>query len=281
MNSLIAVTSGKGGVGKTIISAALAVGLARMGRKVLLIDGDLGLRNLDLVLGMENEILYTLWDLARGLCLERETILPVCGNLDFLAASQTDSWEDVSGEAILTVFEDIRQKYDFVIVDSPAGIGRGFRYALDMADESIVVTAPTRTSRRAAEKVVQLLGAGHSRVWMLFNDFRPGKTGRVSFEEMLSVEEPEHFLGVVPHSEEIVYLSENGDIKNFPANSSFGEAIRLVLRVLTEGKEYPDMRWNRILQAAERENNTSADGKTVSDLRRILRRSQNWRRRRR
>ena len=152
MTQVLSVISGKGGVGKTLLTAALGIQLSRMGKKVLLIDGDMGLRNLDLILGVENECFYNIWDLAQGKCFIRDAILSIDENLYFLSASQGETWEEISSDAINTVLEDIDEIYDFILIDCPAGIGAGIKFAAKISDFAIIVLAPSFGHRSGMQK---------------------------------------------------------------------------------------------------------------------------------
>lgn len=125
MAAIFSIASGKGGVGKTLITTSFGILLSRQGKKVIMIDGDMGLRNMDLGLGVENECLYNIYDAAQGKCFLEEAIIPVSKNLDFLPASQNDSWDTVFPSAFDTVLEDIQNSYDFILIDCPAGLGKG------------------------------------------------------------------------------------------------------------------------------------------------------------
>ena len=159
MGTIVAVLSGKGGVGKTTVSASLAGAIAERGAKVLLTDGDLGLRDLDLVVGKEDEVLYDAVDLWQGNCTEEEAILKLADNLDFLPASQTNVWEDLGRKGYRRMIKDLADVYDYVVVDAPAGIGRGTQLIAQTAHRMIVVTEPVRTSMRNAERLMRILDA--------------------------------------------------------------------------------------------------------------------------
>ena len=156
---VIVVTSGKGGVGKTTTSANIGTALAKLGYKVALIDTDIGLRNLDLLLGLENRIVYTLVDVVEGNCKLKQALVKdkKNPNLVLLAAAQTRDKSAVSVEQIQEVCEEMKKKYDFIIVDSPAGIEQGFQIATASATEAIVVATPEMSSVRDADRIIGLL----------------------------------------------------------------------------------------------------------------------------
>ena len=154
MAEIVSFASGKGGVGKTLLTAALGIFLSRKGKKVLLIDGDMGMRNMDLVLGLENECFYHVMDLAEGRCFAKDVILEVNDHLDFLPAAQNDTWETVFPAAMDTVLEDVEDKYDYILLDCPAGRGEGIRFAEHLSDHMFLVVAPSWASKRNAERLM-------------------------------------------------------------------------------------------------------------------------------
>ena len=158
---VITVTSGKGGVGKTTAVANLAVALASNGSKVVCIDGDIGLRNLDVILGLENRIVYDIVDVIEGRCrlkqaMIRDKKLP---NLYLIPAAQTRDKNAVSPSDMNRLIKELRADYDFVLIDSPAGIERGFRNAIAAADRVLVVTNPEVSAVRDADRVIGILEA--------------------------------------------------------------------------------------------------------------------------
>ena len=153
------IVSGKGGTGKTTVSTSLALALARMGRQVLLFDGDVGLRCCDLLMGMEDLIVYDAGDVLEWRCTleEAATPHPQCQTLRLLSAPQMASPGDMSKKAIASLIAEARQSYDDILIDCPAGIGRGLKNVWQAADEAILVATPDDASRRAAERVSSLL----------------------------------------------------------------------------------------------------------------------------
>lgn len=280
---IMAVMSGKGGAGKTMMTVSLGAALARMGKKVLLVDADMGLRDLDLAVGQENEVFYTLWDLARGKCFERDALIAVDKHLDFLAAAQTETWEDVDPEAVSTVFEDLRDRYDAVLIDCPAGVGEGIRFARSVAGEAAVVVNPTWISRRDAERTLQVLGPKYPS-FILFNNFYFSGKGSLSFQEMYDAMEPEHFLGVIPHSGEAEQLMQEGRLHEFSDTGAFGTALSMAARVFWDDREYTQMQWERILRMEEHHRGTEhagqADAAVSRGLRGRIRYPGNWKNRR-
>ena len=161
MSEVIVITSGKGGVGKTTTTANIGIGLAKLGKKVLVIDTDLGLRNLDVVLGLENRIVYNLVDVIEGKCRPKQAIIKDkrFQDLYLLPSAQTKDKSSVSPEQMKKLTEDLREDYDFVLLDCPAGIEQGFQNAIAGADKAIVVTTPEVSSIRDADRIIGLLEA--------------------------------------------------------------------------------------------------------------------------
>jgi septum site-determining protein MinD len=206
------VTSGKGGVGKTTTTANLGVALARLGKQVALVDADIGLRNLDLVLGLEKRIVYDVVDLAEGRCQVRQALIKdkrVPG-LFLMPAAQTKDKESVSEAQMARVVHALGADFDIVLVDCPAGIEHGFRNAVAGADEAIVVTMPEVSAIRDADRVLGMLGTRRAR--LVVNRIRPEM---VRSGDMLSVDDVaevlgREVLGVVPDDEEIIDTTNRG-----------------------------------------------------------------------
>nr|MBO2470079.1 septum site-determining protein MinD [Bacillota bacterium] len=161
MGVAIVITSGKGGVGKTTTTANLGTALAMLDKKVCLVDTDIGLRNLDLVLGLENRILYDLVDVVEGRCKLQTALIPdkrLEGKLVLLPAAQTKDKSAVSPEQMAQlVKEQLKSDYDYVLIDCPAGIEQGFRNAIAGADRAVVVTTPDSTAVRDADRIIGIL----------------------------------------------------------------------------------------------------------------------------
>src|SRR5512146_2672888 len=162
---VITVTSGKGGVGKTTMTANLGAALASRGQKVTCIDGDIGLRNLDVILGLENRIVYDLVDIVEGRCRLRQAMIrdKRLPELFLIPAAQTRDKSAVSPSDMVRVCDELRQEVDWVLIDSPAGIERGFRNAIAPADKVLVVTNPEMSAVRDADRVIGLLEAEEKR----------------------------------------------------------------------------------------------------------------------
>lgn len=253
MAKVLSVVSGKGGVGKTLLTAAIGIQLSRIGKRVLLIDGDMGLRNLDLILGIENECFYNIWDLAQGKCFFSDAILSVNDNLDFLAAAQNETWEELFPEAIHTVLEDVGQFYDIILIDCPAGIGAGIKFVSKVSDIAIIILAPSWASKRNAEKMIFEMPR-NVQSYLVFNQFSENEEEKISFEEMLEQVDEEIFGGVVPFSREAARLSHHGELQAYSADSAIADSLQCIINVILKGREYPRVRWNHILHLANEEN---------------------------
>jgi len=206
------VTSGKGGVGKTTTTANLGVALARLGKQVALVDADIGLRNLDLVLGLEKRIVYDVVDLAEGRCQPRQALIKDkrLSGLYLMPAAQTKAKESVSEEQMERVARSLSSEFDVVLIDCPAGIEHGFRNAIAGADEAIVVTMPEVAAIRDADRILGMLGNRRARI--VVNRVRPDM---VKSGDMLSVDDVaeilgREILGVVPDDEEIIDSTNRG-----------------------------------------------------------------------
>lgn len=237
---IITVTSGKGGVGKTTATANIAVALARLGKRVVGIDADIGLRNLDVVMGLENRIVYDLVDVVEGRCKLRQAMvkdkrLP---DLYLLPAAQTRDKTAVSPEDMVTLTNQLRDDYDYIVIDSPAGIEWGFRNAVAPADEVIVVTNPEVSAVRDADRIVGLLEADERRIPISLVINRV-KLEMVRKGDMLSVNDvmeilAVRLLGVVPEDEQILVSSNRGvpltlDSQKTPAGDAFSNIARRIM----------------------------------------------------
>jgi septum site-determining protein MinD len=173
---VIVVTSGKGGVGKTTTTANLAVALAGMGNRVVAIDGDVGLRNLDVIMGLENRIVYTLIDALEGICRLKQTLIKDKRreNLSMIPTAQSKTKDAVTAEQMVSVCNELRADFDYILVDSPAGIEAGFRNAAAGADEALVITTPEVSAVRDADRIIGLLESMEkSPIRLIVNRIKP------------------------------------------------------------------------------------------------------------
>ncbi len=216
MSRIIVVTSGKGGVGKTTSSANLGMALAKLGSKVVLVDADFGLRNLDLLLGLENRIVYTALEVIARECkldqaLVKDKRQP---NLSLLAAPQTRNKTAITAAHMKALVEVLSRYFDYVLIDCPAGIESGFQNAIAGAKEAIIVTTPEISAVRDADRVVGLLEANRiTDIKLILNRIRPAM---VKNNDMMSVEDVLDILsvkliGVIPDDEQVIVSTNKGE----------------------------------------------------------------------
>ena len=213
---VIVVTSGKGGVGKTTTTANIATALAILGHRVVAIDGDVGLRNLDVVMGLENRIVYTLVDALDGNCRLNQTLIKDkrVENLYMIPTAQSKTKDAVSPEEMVNVCEELRSSFDYILIDSPAGIESGFKNASVGADEALVVTTPEITAVRDADRIIGLLESMEkSPIRLIVNRIRPHM---VQQGDMLGVSDVLDILaipliGMVPDDESVSTSTSKGE----------------------------------------------------------------------
>lgn len=216
MTRIIVVTSGKGGVGKTTISANLGMTIASLGRKVVLVDADFGLRNLDLILGLENRIVYTAVEVIEGECRLEQALVKDKrqNNLFLLPAAQNRTKDAVNPEQMQELIGKLINLADYIIVDCPAGIESGFQNAIAGAKEALIVTTPEVASVRDADRVIGLLEAnGIKRIQLIVNRIEPEM---VQVNEMMSPEDILEILaipliGMIPDDERVIVSSNRGE----------------------------------------------------------------------
>nr|WP_317379486.1 septum site-determining protein MinD [uncultured Faecalimonas sp.] len=242
MGEVIVITSGKGGVGKTTTTANIGAGLAQMGKKVIVIDTDLGLRNLDVVLGLENRIVYNLVDVITGSCRLKQALIKDrrYPELYLLPSAQTKDKSSVTPEQMKKLTEELKELFDYIILDCPAGIERGFQNAIAGADRAVVVTTPEVSAIRDADRIIGLLeqgGIGQSE--LVINRLRMDMVKR---GEMMSVEDVTEILGirligVIPDDEKVVIGTNQGE-PVISLEAKAGTAYKNICRRLT-GEEVP------------------------------------------
>ena len=241
---VIVITSGKGGVGKTTTNANIGTALARAGNKVVMIDTDLGLRNLDLLLGLENRIVYTIVDVVEKRCKLKQSLFndKKNPNLCLLAAAQTRDKTAVSEEQLKEICEQLQKDYDFILVDCPAGIEQGFQNAVAGASEAIVVTTPEMSAVRDADRIIGLLEAREEieSYKLLINRVRPNL---IKSNDMMSVEDVAEILsadliGIIPEDTGIITSTNKGEPIVNDENSLAGRAYRNVAHRIM-GEEVP------------------------------------------
>lgn len=242
---VVTVTSGKGGVGKTTITANLSTALAMQGKRVVAIDADIGLRNLDVVMGLENRIVYDLVDVIEGRCrlpqaMIKDKRLP---KLSLIPAAQTRDKMSVSPSDMVLVCDQLREEVDYIVIDSPAGIERGFQNAIAPADEVLVVTNPEVSAVRDADRIIGMIeaemkGPGS----LILNRYKPDMVAR---GDMLSIDDVLEILaidliGVVPEDETILVSSNRGLPLVMENGHGYGagQSIRNIAQRL-EGEDVP------------------------------------------
>ncbi|MEY4701442.1 MAG: hypothetical protein RL326_1629 [Pseudomonadota bacterium] len=235
----IVVTSGKGGVGKTTTTASLGAALALRGQRVLVIDADIGLRNLDVILGLENRIVFNIVDVAKKICKPSQAIIKSkkSNNLYLLPASQTDDKDVIDEAEVRFVLDQFKREFHYILIDSPAGIEQGFRNACAGADSAIVVTTPEVSAIRDADRVVGLLSSKGIESRLIINriDFEMVRRG-----DMLSVKDVQdilgiEILGVIERDEQIIVAANCGEPVTYNPKSKAGQAFtRIAGRVCGE-----------------------------------------------
>ncbi|MED1917202.1 septum site-determining protein MinD [Brevibacillus sp. DP1.3A] len=233
----IVVTSGKGGVGKTTTSANLGTALALLGQKVVMVDTDIGLRNLDVVMGLENRIIYDLVDVAEGACRLPQALIKDkrFDNLALLPAAQTKDKSAVTPEQMEEIITQLKREYDYVIIDCPAGIEQGFRNAVAGADQAIVVTTPEKAAVRDADRIIGLLE--REKIGMPKLVINRVRSHMVKNGDMLDVEDILDLLaidliGVVPDDDHIIKSANQGEPAVMNHESRASIAYRNVARRL-------------------------------------------------
>ncbi len=245
MSEVIVITSGKGGVGKTTTTANIGTGLAKLGKSVVLIDTDIGLRNLDVVMGLENRIVYNLVDVVEKNCRPKQAMIKdkKYDNLFLLPSAQTRDKTSVSPEQMKELVDELREEFDYIILDCPAGIEQGFKNAIAGADRAIIVTTPEVSAIRDADRIIGLLQSNElKKIDLVVNRIRMDMVKR---GDMMSVDDVIDILavdliGIVPDDESIVVATNEGEPlvgKDTPAGKAFENICR---RVIGEEVSYID-----------------------------------------
>lgn len=241
---VIVITSGKGGVGKTTTNANIGTALAREGKKVVMIDTDLGLRNLDLLLGLENRIVYTIVDVVEKRCKLKQALVKdkKNPNLCLLAAAQTRDKSAVTEEQLKEICEELQKDFDYILVDCPAGIEQGFQNAVAGASEAIVVTTPEMSAVRDADRIIGLLEAKEEikSYRLLINRVRPNL---IKSNDMMSVDDVVEILsakliGIIPEDTGIITSTNKGEPIVNDEKSLAGRAYKNVAQRIM-GNEVP------------------------------------------
>ena len=240
---VIVITSGKGGVGKTTTTANIGASLAEKGHKVLLIDTDIGLRNLDVVMGLENRIVYDLIDVIEERCRISQALIKDkrCPNLVLLPAAQIRDKNDVNADQMKELISSLKDSFDYILIDCPAGIEQGFKNAIAAANEAVVVTTPEVSATRDADRIIGLLeAAGIKNPRLVINRLR---IDMVKDKNMLSVEDildilAVKLLGVVPDDENVVISTNKGEPLVYKGDSLAAKAFKNIASRI-EGVEVP------------------------------------------
>lgn len=252
MARVIVVTSGKGGVGKTTTSAAIAMGLAKKGHKTAVIDFDVGLRNLDLIMGCERRVVYDFINVINGEATLNQALIKDkrCNQLFILPASQTRDKDALTQEGVGKVLDELKKEFKYIVCDSPAGIERGANLAMYFADDAFVVTNPEIASVRDSDRMLGILASKSRRAelgeepikeYLLLTRYSPT---RVNTGEMLSVEDVQdilslHLLGVIPESQSVLNASNSGNPVILDEQSDAGQAYAdIVARYLGEDRPH-------------------------------------------
>jgi septum site-determining protein MinD len=247
---VIVVTSGKGGVGKTTATANIATALAALGHKVVAIDGDVGLRNLDVIMGLERRIVYTLLDVIEGSCRLNQALIhdKRLENLYMIPTAQSKTKDAVSAEQMVKICEELRGEFDYILIDSPAGIEAGFRNAAAGADEALVITTPDVSAVRDADRIIGLLESMEKDpIRLVVNRIRPHMVKR---GEMLGVSDVLDILaidliGMVPDDESVVTSSNKGEPLTLSEKSTAAVAFRNIAARIA-GQDVPFMNFDEV-----------------------------------
>jgi len=245
MSEVIVITSGKGGVGKTTSTANIGTGLALMGKKVVLVDTDIGLRNLDVVLGLENRIVYDLVDVVEGFCRVKQALIKDkrYDGLFLLPAAQTREKTAVNPKQMIKLCDELREEFDYIIIDCPAGIEQGFKNAIAGADKAIVITTPEVSAVRDADRIIGLLESNELRnPKLIINRVRMDMVRRgdmMSIDDIIDILAID-LIGVVPDDEKIVVSTNRGEPAVTDNKSLAGQAYRNITRRIL-GEQVPIM----------------------------------------
>ena len=244
MSEVIVVTSGKGGVGKTTITANLSIALSKLGKKVIAIDTDIGLRNLDVVMGLENHIIYNIVDVIEGNCRLHQAIIKdrKHSNLYLLPSAQSKDKDAINPNQMVNLVEKLKTQYDYILIDCPAGIEQGFRNAIAAATTAVVVTTPEVSAIRDADRIIGLLEKdGMASIYLLVNKLRPDlvKKGDMMSSEDVSEILGSEIIGCINDDVNVVIATNRGEAL-VDQNTSTGKSLTHIAEKLTGEKIYMD-----------------------------------------
>ena len=246
MSEVIVITSGKGGVGKTTTSANVGTGLAVLGKRVVLVDTDIGLRNLDVVMGLENRIVYNLVDVVEGNCRMKQALIrdKRYPNLYLLPSAQTRDKTSVNPEQMIKLVDDLREEFDYILLDCPAGIEQGFYNAIAGADRALVVTTPEVSAIRDADRIIGLLEhAEIDEIDLIVNRIRADMVRRGDMMSLSDVTDilAVHIIGAVPDDENIVISTNQGEPLSGKNSQAEEEYMNICKRILGEEIPFADI----------------------------------------
>ncbi len=247
MSQVIVITSGKGGVGKTTTTANIGTALSLLGNKVVLLDADIGLRNLDVVMGLENRIVYDLVDVIEGRCRVKQALIKDkrYDGLFLMPAAQTRDKDAINPEQMKKLCEQLKEDFDYVVIDCPAGIEQGFKNAIAGADRAIVIATPEISAVRDADRIIGMLEANEVRnPELIINRVRMNMVKR---GDMMAIEDVVEILaidliGVVPDDEFVVTTTNKGEPAVCDTNSLAGKAFRNIAdRIVGKEVDFLDL----------------------------------------
>lgn len=240
---IIVISSGKGGVGKTTATASIGAALAMDGKRVAVVDMDIGLRNLDVVMGLENRIVYNIVDIVRGKCKVKQAAIKDrrIDNLFLIPASQSDNKDALNPQDIMRISKELRKAFDFILMDCPAGIERGFENAVAAADEAVVVCTPEVSSIRDADRVIGLLSAKGIPSKLLINRIVPAMVNRgdmLSHQDVVDVLSID-LVGLVEADDQVVISTNSGKPIVMQEDSRAGQAFKRIAMRLNGQPDLP------------------------------------------
>ncbi|BBO91444.1 septum site-determining protein MinD [Desulfosarcina ovata] len=240
---IIVISSGKGGVGKTTATASIGAALAMEGKKVAVVDMDIGLRNLDVVMGLENRIVFNIVDVARSKCKLTQAAIKSrrIDNLFLIPASQSDNKDALTPQDMIRISKKMRTEFDFILMDCPAGIERGFENAVAAADEAVIVCTPEVSSVRDADRVIGLLYAKEIPSKLLINRIVPAMVERgdmLSHQDVVDVLSID-LVGLVEVDDQVVVATNSGTPLIMQNDSRAGQAFKRIAMRLNGQPDLP------------------------------------------